>query len=175
MELNVPDVGLIIAIVAAGFSLFGLTVSKEQKISEFRQIWIDSLREEIARIIAHANAIHGHAYTSNGKFTFEIARDDFVGINEATALVRMRLNPDEELSQSLAKSILRLEEALSPFKSPDFSHLNTIEKEIVARANSVLKAEWKRVKKGELAYRLTRWFSIAVVCVGVAAALISSS
>jgi hypothetical protein len=36
------------SIIAAMVSLVGLTVSKEQKVSELRQAWIDALRDDLA-------------------------------------------------------------------------------------------------------------------------------
>jgi hypothetical protein len=49
---------LLVAMIAGAFSLLGLVISKEQKVSEFRQTWIDALREDISELIAHANLIH---------------------------------------------------------------------------------------------------------------------
>jgi len=50
---------IVAAVIAAIISLLGLIISKENKVSEFRQAWIDSLREEIAAVITHAHAVHG--------------------------------------------------------------------------------------------------------------------
>jgi len=51
-------VELSIGAVIAGFvSILGLIISKEQKTSEFRQTWIDSLRSDIASLIARASAL----------------------------------------------------------------------------------------------------------------------
>jgi hypothetical protein len=42
----------VVAWVAGAFSLLGLLISKEQKVSEFRQAWIDALRADIAALVA---------------------------------------------------------------------------------------------------------------------------
>ena len=47
------------ALIAGVVSLLGLVISKEQKVSEFRQAWIDALRSDVASLISHVNAIHG--------------------------------------------------------------------------------------------------------------------
>lgn len=97
---TIPDIaiGTIAAALIAGLvSLLGLIISKEQKTSEFRQAWIDALRTELSAVIAHANAIHG-AKAADFKTPAELwkdVRDDYVGINEATARIRLRLNPNE--------------------------------------------------------------------------------
>jgi len=57
---------IIAAVIAAIVSLLGLIISKETKVSEFRQAWIDSLRAEIAAVITHAQALHG-AHLANSK------------------------------------------------------------------------------------------------------------
>jgi len=59
---GLPDIaiGAIIAATITGLiSLLGLIISKEQKISDFRQAWIDNLRTELSLVITHAMAIHG--------------------------------------------------------------------------------------------------------------------
>lgn len=45
----------IAAIVAALVALLGLIISKEQKVSEFRQQWIDALRADIAATIRYGH------------------------------------------------------------------------------------------------------------------------
>ena len=51
--LNLPDVAIgtmIAAFIAGLVSLLSLIISKEQKVSEFRQAWIDALRAEISSL-----------------------------------------------------------------------------------------------------------------------------
>jgi hypothetical protein len=51
LMFGIPDqaVGAVIAAIIAGsIALLGLIISKEQKVSEFRQQWIDALRQDIA-------------------------------------------------------------------------------------------------------------------------------
>jgi hypothetical protein len=58
----VPDaaIGAIAAALIAGLLTFlGLIVAKENKTSEFRQAWIDSLRLDFAKLISNARAIRG--------------------------------------------------------------------------------------------------------------------
>lgn len=86
----IPDIaiGAIAAALIAGLvSLLGLIISKEQKTSEFRQAWIDALRKELSAVIAHTNAIYGANAASLGTLAelWKDVRDDYVGINEATA------------------------------------------------------------------------------------------
>jgi hypothetical protein len=60
LNVSAIAIGAIAAALIAGLIfLLSLVISKEQKISDFRQEWINSLRSEIAALIAHANAICG--------------------------------------------------------------------------------------------------------------------
>ena len=60
---NPADTGLFgdattAAILAAIASFLGLMISKESKISEFRQKWIDELRKDISWVLGEATRIH---------------------------------------------------------------------------------------------------------------------
>lgn len=161
--LELPDIAIgaiSAAIIASFFSFLGLIISKEQKTSEFRQAWIDALRSEIAQLISSANAIHG-AMMSQGfgssASAWSVVREDFVTINEATAKIRLRLNPNEDLSKAVLGKIEEIEGMLAPGTSPDYAELNKREKELVSQASALLKDEWRRVKKGEATYRAAKW------------------
>lgn len=170
--LPLPDIAIgavVAAFIAALVSLLSLIISKEQKTSEFRQAWIDALRADIAAVVAHANAIHGAAaaqFDTPAK-TWEAAREDFVGINQATANIRLRLNSKEMESQAILKSIENLESHLSP-GMVDFRELDTIEKQMVADAQVLLKKEWLRVRSGEPVFRAAKWLFLLLIMASVA-------
>ena len=98
---------IIAAVIAAIISLLGLIISKETKVSEFRQAWIDSLRAEIAAVITHAQAVHGaHLAEFKDKPTlWQNVREDFVSLNEAWAKVKLRLNPMEPNSIAIITAL----------------------------------------------------------------------
>lgn len=172
--LELPDIAIgaiSAAIIASFFSFLGLIIAKEQKTSEFRQAWIDSLRNEISQLIAYANAIH-RAMTSQRlesvTSAWNVVRDDFVAINEAAARIRLRLNPNEELSKAVLAKIEEIEGLLAPGKLPDYTELNRKEKELVSQASALLKEEWRRVKKGEPTFRVARWGVVVAMLLLVA-------
>ena len=166
---SIPDVaiGAITAALIAGLvSLLGLIVSKEQKVSDFRQAWIDDLRSEIALLIAHGNAIHGSLSVGwvNIADAWKDIRVDYVGINEAAGRIRLRLNPKEPESRQILKTIEELETILRPsLKAPDYVKLNATEKRLVDETNAVLKSEWRRVKGGECVYQVAKYVALFVV------------
>lgn len=171
---GLPDVaiGAITASVIAGvISLLGLLISKEQKTSEFRQAWIDDLRKEVASLIAYANAIHGFAHGGPKTLAegWKGVRDDFVGINQAAAMIRLRLNPNEPASMDILRTIEQIERLLSPGRHVDFNELNDVEKTLAGQTAFVLKTEWNRVRAGEIAYRVARHAAVVFVLVALIA------
>jgi hypothetical protein len=168
---SLPEIALgavIAACIAALVSLLSLIISKEQKTSEFRQAWIDALRADISAVVAHANAIHGAdaAQFETAAKTWETAREDFVGINQATANIRLRLNSKEKESQAILNSIENLEAQLSP-GALDFRGLDTIEKHVVSYAQVLLKKEWLRVRSGEPVFQAAKWLFLLLILVSV--------
>lgn len=171
---TLPDiaVGAVVAALIAGLvSLLGLIVSKEQKTSEFRQAWIDALRSELSAVIAHANAIHGAGSASMGSPAelWRVVRQDFVGINEATAKIRLRLNPKEPRAIAVLAAVESLEQLLAPGRPMDYLQINAMEKKLVGEAQVLLKEEWLRVQTGEPTYRIARFAALAVSCACVVA------
>ena len=169
-ELPPLAIGAITAALITGLvSFLGLIISKEQKVSEFRQAWIDSLRSELAALISHANAIHGAGMAKLGSSseTWKVVRDDFVGINNAAANIRLRLNPKEEQAKAVLGKVEELEQALAPDRPMDYSEINRVEQELVAAAQVLLKNEWLRVRRGERAYRLAKAAATLVVFGGL--------
>ena len=169
-ELPPLAIGAIVAALITGLvSLLGLIISKEQKVSEFRQAWIDSLRSELAALISHANAIHGAGMASLGSASeiWKVVRDDFVGINEAAANIRLRLNPKEKEAKTVLERMEELEQLLAPGREMDYMKMNCVEKELVAEAQVLLKNEWLRVQRGESAYRFAKTAAFIIVFGGL--------
>ncbi|HJV52664.1 MAG TPA: hypothetical protein VJ652_14450 [Noviherbaspirillum sp.] len=165
--LGLPDiaVGAVSAALIAGLvSLLGLIVSKEQKVSEFRQAWIDALRIELSSLIAHANAIHGAgaANFQSSSEVWKVVRPDFIGINETAARIRLRLNPKEAEALAVLSQIEALENLLAPGQQMDYSQINEAEKKLVVLAQVILKQEWIRVQRGERVYRYARFAALLV-------------
>ena len=162
--LEISDVA-IAAIITGLISLLGLIISKEQKISEFRQEWINALRSEISSLISHANAIHGGLVT---KQLWDNMKSDYLGINEATANIRLRLNVTEVESKKVLDKLEELEKQFTPpGRTPNHEELNKLQNEITDEARILLKNEWIRVKKGENIYRITCLIWLTVIVSGI--------
>lgn len=157
-----PDqaVGTIVAAIIAGIiALLGLIISKEQKVSEFRQQWIDALRQDIAAVIRY-----GHCMS-----VFQVKKDeDFACLTEAAARIRLRLNRKEPESAALLAALDKHFVAVKT--APTVESLSLATDELVVKAQVVLKQEWRRVRSGERVYRITWWatvFFIVALAVGL--------
>src|SRR5271156_5755485 len=148
----------LIAIIAGAFSLLGLVISKEQKVSEFRQAWIDALRNDVAEMIAQANLIHSELLKlseevpRNPRTFLDRTRQNYIDANRAITRIKLRLNKTEGESAKLLSAIDSLESLLgkSPSDSIDTeAEMYPINQEVETNCAIVLKNEWKRVKGGE--------------------------
>jgi hypothetical protein len=167
------------AVIAAVISLLGLIISKENKVSEFRQAWIDALRAEIAAVITHSYAIHAaheDAEPSDETATWEDIRPDFVNLNEAWAKIKLRLNPKEKPSIALLEVLDEHKSLFSTARAtgdtaPDLDKLISLSARLLDCTQVVLKQEWRRVRRGELVYRGATIFAALLVVGGLYALL----
>jgi len=173
---TLPDgaVGAICAaVVTSLIAVLGLIISKENKTSEFRQAWIDSLREEIAGVIGHMNAIIGSVRSAgHSEKGWLEARDNVTAINRCIAGIRLRLNPTERRSQAMTQILDEMEQLFVRGGPLSEDKTIRIEKTLIVEGQAILKDEWLRVRRGEFFYRLTRAAAIAVL-VASAIALVS--
>lgn len=149
---------IVAAVIAAVISLAGLIISKENKVSEFRQAWIDALREEVAAVLTHAHVLYmSYLLKVNQQApaaTWQKVREDLVNLNSAGAKIKLRLNPKEESSRAVLRA-LEAHEKLFPNEGaiPDLDTLESSESKLLTCTQVVLKEEWRRVKWGEYFYR----------------------
>lgn len=160
---------IIAALIAAAISFVNLTLTKEQKTSEFRQAWIDALRQDLATFFATARAFaranqelqHFGVGAQGGaplSFTEQSISDLRYQIAETRYRIQLRLNPKEtehiELLRLMQAAIDKQQNAVASPNSTDVV-LEAVER-AAEFAPQILKSEWERVKKGELAFRVAR-------------------
>jgi hypothetical protein len=174
---------IIAALIAAAISFVNLTLNKEQKTSEFRQAWIDALREDLAVFFAATRAfIRASQEVVEAKdasqplaMTKEKISELRYQVAETQYRIRLRLNlkecEHEELLRLMKAAIDKQQGFLTGAGTPEDA-LQAVE--IAADyAPQILKAEWERVKKGELPFQLARnWvapgvFSAALLVVAL--------
>lgn len=159
----IPMMGPVMAALIAGSISFVVTVlAKDQKTSEFRQSWIDSLRSEICELGANLIAMKDIMELFDGsdeqkKLDYLIQRhDDFVKMEKSMMNIRLRINPVE-----CAELTAVLDRIQSQLDKDDITE--ELVSEFVKKSQKVLKNEWERVKRGELSFRLLKWGSSVLV------------
>lgn len=166
--LEVMYLPMLLAIIAGLISLLGLVISKEHKISDFRQSWIDSLRVEIASLISHATAIYDavlQADCPNKVERFELIKLDLLHFDEAMAKIKLRLNPDEKDARLVLNYVEELYKLVQPQKKVDGELRKCCEDNLVGAANVLLKKEWEQVRRGEPVFRGAKYLSGLVLIV----------
>lgn len=167
MELSLPSQAaaalatFAATLITSLIALVNLTLSKESKISEMRREWIESLRGELAdyfqamRHIAHdateASSGAENRWRENVETAIQTA-------NTAYYKIRLRLNDEKPAHKALLNALEAIEAAYSPEQDPSKmggSVVAEIERSI-SPSRALIDFEWKRVKRGERAYRWLR-------------------
>ena len=168
-----PAFGSIVAAAIAGaIALLSLVISKENKLSDFRQSWIDSLRMEIADLLS--NILMIKKLVEDGQP--EIGRKDLFQAlqlaDRSLMLIRLRLNEKEPEAISLLKTIDKIED-FSNGSSYPHDIVQELERELIVNSKKVLKSEWSRVKTGEPTFRILKIIMLALIILFFAMSLIS--
>jgi hypothetical protein len=162
-ELLIPLVGAVaVALIAGGISLVLAVLAKDQKTSEFRQAWIDLLRDDVSKYIGICSSISTLSIVVRKKSQQEVEEfvlskhNDFVEAAGVATRIRLRLNRDEH------KRLIALVTNLDGLGMDKKAFDDRIE-EIVVESQSILKGEWERVKRGEFSYRVLKLISAAIL------------
>ena len=171
---------IIAALITAAVSFVALIVTKEQKVSEFRQAWIDALREDLAEFSAQARLIAIYSQSTEppiysptppslyGPRSDSAPPDPLLENRRRLAdryyAIRLRLNPNEPDHQALSEL---LAEIYGIINKPEplhryFEALDKLET-VSLSAQTILKKEWRRVKKGERFYRFIQVLFLVVL------------
>lgn len=162
------EASIIVAIIAGFVSFIGLVITKEQKISEFRQAWIESLRNDIAELMSAINHFE-LAYIIYKKKNAGRLANDFIDENvEITNKIQLlihrinlRLNPKD--CEGLIEELTKLSNILtSPSEMIKEQVLENATKNFTEKAHQIIKNEWEKVKKGEPWFTFTKWVIITL-------------
>ena len=166
MALFAPSfIPLWVALLAGVISLLGLIISKENRVSEFRQEWIDALRAEIASLIGRAYDLN-RARVSPSKRPgrpHESDRTDFLHMELALAQIDLLLNPDDEYAKSIFRKAKAIVDELSPGGPVGEEQLTGLVNELRNESKRYLKKEWEVVKKGEPVFQASKYLAFILV------------
>ena len=140
MKYLEPSVTAVAAFLAAfiGAWVAG-TLAGRVKVSEFRQAWINKLRELLADL--SSSALHYWAAGYEDRTDAEYKRMTLL-----EAHIQLMLNPKEEDHRQLEVLIRKMVEEINYTKGEKdgFPRCHT---EVMAISRTILKREWERVKK----------------------------
>lgn len=181
MEIHPIAIGAVIAAGITGLiSLLGLIISKEQKTSEFRQQWIDSLREEISELLGHTEALIQHVRAiiktiqreGDGRRVtedelFEKVKPEIVETETYYHKILLRLNPIKHKKLIDKLEVMRL--AFNSGSIPSPEELHEMEMALIKVSQEILKTEWDRVKTGEPTFRAAKYGAVLLLMISVVA------
>jgi hypothetical protein len=161
------------AMIAGGISFIVSVLAKDQKTSEFRQAWIDGLRDDIAELISLFFVITDmvREMIREGKEKRDITSvlfekdESFRKLEMVTARIRLRINPSEHTA--LLSAISSLKKYLGSAQILDPKAAEAAVDELVKESQLILKREWKRVKGGEPVFVATKWVSLLILVIAL--------
>ncbi|MFA8443450.1 hypothetical protein [Yoonia sp.] len=164
--MNEVSIGAVGAAAIAGLvSMLGLIIGKEQKVSEFRQIWIDQLRKCVVDYLVSINAVCDILRLKEAGKDFDNAAllENYKLLNEASHGITLRVNDDEGPAKDLLAAMSAFEDLASDNKSLTPERIRAVESCFVQASKRLLKFEWNRVKKGEKVFVLTKRIILAAI------------
>lgn len=161
------------ALIAGGITFLMSVLSKDQKTSEFRQTWIDGLREEIAEFISLFVVITDiiRVMKRQGKTKQEILdyliekEEYFCKFEMADSKIKLRLNPSEH--KKLIAVLTQPREYVWSEQIMDSKVSDDLVANIIRESQLVLKNEWKRVKRGEPVFIATKVISLITIFLAI--------
>lgn len=173
---------MIAALITGFFSYVNLVSSKENKVSEFRQDWINGLRKEIADFttgiqgVIRINESFSNAYPNDKEMKEAVADYHshssryFDLTSDSISKIQLRLNPkqaEEHPESHEAKLLSCIRKARDQFNARDYDGARISSSEIRALAVPLLKGEWERVKNGEPEYQKVRKMAFKTIQFGI--------
>ena len=174
---------VIAALIAGAFAFFSLVVTKETKVSEFRQAWIDSLRAEISTYISRLHAVNNlgqyiHEKPVEDKYNPDLLRERSRMFEESLSAynsILLRINPAETKAKArvLNQNFLEaLRKAQNYYEAGHVELLDDNLKAVGLAAAPLLKYEWDRVRGGEPAYINAKTLALTIALTGGVSALV---
>ncbi len=139
---------ILTAVIGASVAVIGLVVAKESKTSDFRQQWIDGLRNDLADFISLSIDIAMKSGANKTTIVGDKQLEVWQAANTRLARIQLRINPREALHQNLVSKLQALEKAATHSDAKT----TRLAEEVVSCSQQVLKKEWQRVKRGEWKY-----------------------
>ena len=150
------DTKILVALIAVFVSFIGLIISKEQKTSEFRQTWINTLRDDISKFIGRVDSVSKlvliNKTSEDKKETSTAVILGSVEMREIQSKINLLINPKEDNHNKL---VALLDTIIENIKSQADNKENITN--LTSLSQKILKEEWSRVKNGEPIFKFFKW------------------
>lgn len=174
MELD-PKIWIAIAAITAALisaiiSVVNMVISKDQKTTEFRQEWINSVRLEISNITALAKSIRSQSHIIDYleskpetkkdaiEHLSDVVKNYSKDLNNCYSKLLLFLNPKEHKNLiSLIDTLVSLSNVSSKTKTGEVTRQSDL---VIEESQKVLKKEWNIVKRGEITFVITKYIFI---------------
>lgn len=156
------------ALIAGAIAYAGFVSTKESKVSEFRQNWINSLRDEIAKYISCADSLIELLRKDNDGLIIPKAKfmekklnhsDLYTELLKARISILLRINDKEKEPENFERNekFLKLIESIySNFEDGNFDEVYKDIKLLTDASRNLLKHEWNRARDGEKNFQETK-------------------
>lgn len=182
-QIFVAMSAVIAALIAGAFAFFSLVVTKETKVSEFRQAWIDALRAEISTYISRLRAVSNlgkyiHEQPVEDKYNPDLLRERSRMYEEALSSynsILLRINPNEKKQEAHELNTEFLKALRTAQRFYEAGHAEALEENLEtlgSTAAPLLKYEWDRVRRGEPAYVWSKHTALAIAIGGGVCAIV---
>lgn len=178
--------GVVIAALLAGFfSYLTLISAKENKVSEFRLVWLDGLRDEISDFTAaiqcllvvdascdfYRNKIGADAWPFDAEVDWlKLREDSYKEVVRNISRIQLRLNPKhvvENPDGPEGKLMAAMYKAREYFNDGNYEECRECCEEVRAAASPILKSTWDSIKGGEPEYKKIRKNARNIIVSGV--------
>jgi hypothetical protein len=162
------------SLIAAFAGLVALISGKESKVSEFRQLWIDGLRNDIADFAAatHELSFIDELDGTQGVSKLEFAKlsaAPFTAARSSITRIQLRLNPKRRQDPRTVEGAVWSSLITTRNLFNDKKYTETIESLELLRETSakLLKKEWGRVKSGEFVFRIVKAVTLLISALAI--------
>ena len=142
-------ISLIVGVLATIMAGFTLISTKENKVSDNRQSWIDAMRDDIAEALAAAFAVERET-DDKEKLKYLKSYD------ECQARIEMREHTSLQKWPEVREALETIRSYINGEVGP-YRPLKEYKETILKKSRTNLKTNWEIVKKGEPFFQVFKW------------------
>jgi hypothetical protein len=170
------------ALIAGAIAYAGFISTKESKVSEFRQNWIDGLRDEISKYISCIDSLIEHITKDNAGMMYAPTKfmekkldhsELYTEMLQARISILLRINDKEKKPEDFERNekfLTLIEGIYTKFEGRKFADVYGDIRLLTSASRDLLKHEWNRARDGENKFQEAK--AISEWTMGAAGALL---